>query len=63
MESAEGRSLQFELGAENQYQEAELFKEALSRSALSRYSHLCDWSESVGVFYNSSSDISAVAGL
>ncbi|XP_058256148.1 SCL-interrupting locus protein homolog [Hemibagrus wyckioides] len=38
VEPAEGRSLHFELGAENHNQEAELFKEALSRSALPRAS-------------------------
>ncbi|XP_026786096.3 SCL-interrupting locus protein homolog [Pangasianodon hypophthalmus] len=36
VEPAEGRSLHFELGAESQNQEAELFKETLSRSALAR---------------------------
>ncbi|GAA6104029.1 SCL-interrupting locus protein homolog [Tachysurus ichikawai] len=36
VEPAEGRSLHFELSAKSQNQEAELFKEALSRSALSR---------------------------
>ncbi|XP_047666344.1 SCL-interrupting locus protein homolog [Tachysurus fulvidraco] len=36
VEPAEGRLLHFELSAESQNQEAELFKEALSRAALSR---------------------------
>ncbi|XP_062868725.1 SCL-interrupting locus protein homolog [Trichomycterus rosablanca] len=36
VEPAEGRSLQFELGAENLGRQAELFTEALSRSASSR---------------------------
>ncbi|KAI5101143.1 SCL-interrupting locus protein-like, partial [Silurus meridionalis] len=40
VEPAEGRSLRFELSAESQNQDTELFKEALSRSALQRATSL-----------------------